>query len=444
MAYGDAQRLREEHGKLVEKISEMQQTLEREDRGFTPEEKETWQNLVAQEDQLSQRVDAAIKLETASTRYRDEDLEEHDRQVFEDRKAANQTSENRGLTAIECNKALRGWFLGGEASTEDSELARRAGLSGNVINLQMRHEDGVPKTMEDINRIYREKRAQSLTAAAGGYTVPDEMMRAIEVSMLTFGNVRAAATVITTTTGADLPIPTVNDTGNVGVILAENTQIAQQDMTFAQLVLNAYKYSSKGILVSAELMQDSSVNLPAFIGERLGERIARITNQHFTTGTGSSQPNGIVTAAGDSGVTTASNTAITWPELMSLKHSVDPAYRVGGAWMCDDAIVKLMKTMLDSTNRPIWQQSIVPGQPASLDGDPVIVNNDMATGSAAKALIYGNLAKYIVREVRGITVLRLDERYADYHQTGFLAFARYDGDLLDAGTDPVKYLTLAT
>jgi hypothetical protein len=35
---------------------------------------------------------------------------------------------------------------------------------------------------------------------------------------------------------------------------------------------------------------------------------------------------------------------------------------------------------------------------------------------------------------------RLDERYAEKDQTGFIAFVREDGNLLDAGTDPVKAL----
>jgi HK97 family phage major capsid protein len=52
--------------------------------------------------------------------------------------------------------------------------------------------------------------------------------------------------------------------------------------------------------------------------------------------------------------------------------------------------------------------------------------------------VFGDLSKYKIREVRDIQVLRLVERYADYHQVGFLAFARYDGDLLNAGTAPVK------
>ena len=52
--------------------------------------------------------------------------------------------------------------------------------------------------------------------------------------------------------------------------------------------------------------------------------------------------------------------------------------------------------------------------------------------------IFGALNKYLIRDVVGITLLRLDERYADFHQVAFLAFARADGNLLNAGTNPVK------
>jgi HK97 family phage major capsid protein len=433
--------LKERYSAKAKAMRDLHDGAEKEDRGFTDEEKQKWEALRDEVDDLKERIETREELEAdyAAQAFDDEQREEEERETRDTRRSLGQ--EDRPLTRAEQRTAFRAWANPADATADEQRLAARAGLSGNRLELNFRWEGRPPRTIEEVDKLYR---AQSLTAAEGGYTVPDEMMRAIETSLLTFGNVRGAATVIPTTTGADLPIPTCNDTGNVGAILAENTQVAAQDLTFAQLVLNAFKYSSKLVLVSVELMQDSSVNLPQYLGERLGERIARITNQHFTTGDASSKPNGIVTAAGDSSVTTASNTAVTFSEMMSLKHAVDPGYRVGASWMMDDAIVKILKTQLDSTNRPIWQPSIIPGAPSVYDGDPVIVNNDMATGSAAKAIIYGNLKKYLVREVRGVTLLRLDERYADYHQVGFLAFARYDGDLLDAGTDPVKYATLAT
>ena len=83
----------------------------------------------------------------------------------------------------------------------------------------------------------------------------------------------------------------------MGVILNENTQVANQDVAFSQLILDAWKYSSKQVLVSVELLQDSAVPLGEILGRLLGERIGRITNTHFTVGTGVSMPLGIVPAA---------------------------------------------------------------------------------------------------------------------------------------------------
>jgi HK97 family phage major capsid protein len=64
-------------------------------------------------------------------------------------------------------------------------------------------------------------------------------------------------------------------------------------------------------------------------------------------------------------------------------------------------------------------------------------------GSSAKKVIFGDLSKYIVRDVRDFTLLRLDERFAELGQVAFLAFSRHDGDLLNAGTNPVKYMQQA-
>jgi HK97 family phage major capsid protein len=86
------------------------------------------------------------------------------------------------------------------------------------------------------------------------------------------------------------------------------------------------------------------------------------------------------------------------------------------------------------------------GAPGTLLGYPYWVNNDMstATTTGTRAVLFGALQKYLIREAIGITLLRLDERYADYHQVAFLAFARADGNLLNAGTNPVKYLAYTT
>lgn len=349
--------------------------------------------------------------------------------------------------------ALRGWFLTGTDKPvlpEHRAAAERIGLNLDQRALILNFAKRAPRTMRDLHDWETESRAQTLTTSGGGYTVPDELMQALEKALLWYGGMRQAATILRTDTGADLPIPTANDTGQVGMILDINTQVTNQDVTFGQMVMKAWKYSSKQVLVPVELMQDSAVNLPAMLGEMLGERIGRIQNTHFTTGAGTTLPFGIVVQA-VAGPTGTAGGGITYANLVDLEHSVDVAYRrQGAAFMMADLKVAVLKKLVDGQQRPIWypadQAGMAQGAPATLLGYPVYINNDMSVGvtTGTRAVLFGALQKYMIRDVLGVTLLRLDERYADFHQVAFLAFARADGNLLNAGTNPVKYLGLTT
>ena len=94
----------------------------------------------------------------------------------------------------------------------------------------------------------------------------------------------------------------------------------------------------------------------------------------------------------------------------------------------------------NGTGVPLWSPSLGAGQPDTILGYPYVINQSITTpATSVKSILFGDFSKYLIRDVRDVTLLRLDERFADYHQVGFLAFSRHDGDLLDAGTDPVKY-----
>jgi HK97 family phage major capsid protein len=318
----------------------------------------------------------------------------------------------------------------------------------------MRASDLKNPSQHDVENWRTEHRA-ALTAAqstttTGGYTVADATMQALEQALLAFGGMRQVATILRTDTGGPLPIPTTNDTTAKGRLISENSVTTETEMTFGQLVLDSWKYSSDYILASVEFLQDSSIDVPGFLGTALGTRIARLQNDHFTTGTGSSQPNGIVTAATTSSVTFAGTSTIIYDDVVNLIHSVDPAYRNNGRFMFHDGALKMLKKIKvlqysgDTTGYPLWQPSLTMGQPDMIGGYPYIVNQSMTTpATGVKSILFGDFSKYIIRDVRDVTLLRLDERFAEYHQVAFLAFARSDGDLLDAGTHPVKYGTQA-
>jgi len=291
------------------------------------------------------------------------------------------------------------------------------------------------------------RNAQTIgTGSSGGYTVPQGFWAAVQAAMKFYGGMRQAKTFkLGTDSGNPLPIPTSDDTSNVGELIAEDVQVAAQDIAFGAVTLNAYKFSSKLILIPYELLQDSGVDIEAFVSSRIGERLGRIQNTLFTTGTGSSQPQGIVTGAtlGKTG-TTGQTTTLIYNELVDLKYSVNRAYRDTAQWMMNDATLAAILKLVDGASRPLFESaynvSLKTGEPDTLLGQGVIVNNDVAVMAAsAKSVLYGAFNSYWIRDVKAMMLLRLVERYADYGQVGFIAFSRADGKLVDAGTHPVKY-----
>lgn len=280
------------------------------------------------------------------------------------------------------------------------------------------------------------------TPTAGGYFVPEGFARRIEEALLAFGGMRSVATIMPTDTGEDIHMPTSNDTTNTGEILAEGTQVSEQDATIGVRVLKAFMYSSKRLNVSLQLLQDSAFDIEGWLAGLLAIRIGRITNTHFTTGVGANQPSGIANDA-TLGVTgaTGQTTSVTWDELIDLEHTVDPAYRSNARYMFRDATLQFLRKVKDGEGRYLWQPAQPTGGfPATVNGFPYTLNSDVAAMAAsARSIFFGDLRKYIIRDVRGFALRRLEELRADYAQVVFLGFSRHDGVLLDAGTNPVKY-----
>lgn len=281
------------------------------------------------------------------------------------------------------------------------------------------------------------------TGAGGGFTVPQGFSHQIEDAEKEFGAMLAdnGQTFFDTDSGNAIPWPTDNDTGNTGEQLGENTGTAEQDVTFGSVTFDSYMYSSKLVRVSFQLLEDSAFDLNGFLSRKLGERIGRIVNQRLTTGTGTAQPNGIVTAAalGKTG-TAGQTTSVVYNDLVDLEHSIDPAYRKRARWMMADSSLKVIKKMVDGQSRPLWMPGIAVGAPDTILGYRYVINQDVPVMAAsAKSILFGAVEKYVVRRVRQIGLLRLQERYAEALQVGFIAYQRFDGDLLDAGTNPVKY-----
>lgn len=293
-----------------------------------------------------------------------------------------------------------------------------------------------------------ESRAQTAgTTTAGGYTVPTELMNQIAKAMKAWGPMydEDVATSITTSSGNPMKLPTVDDTAVVAVAHTEGTALTDDggsDVTFGQKSLDAYAFDTEFIRFSWELDTDSIFSMEALLGDLLGERLSRIANTQLTTGTGSSAPNGVVTASA-LGKTAAGAAAITSDEIIDLLHSVDPAYRTSpkAAFMFNDATLQYIRKLKDGQGNYLWQMGdVTKGAPGTLLGYRYWVNQAMASiATAQKTVLFGDFGKYFVRKVGSPVIGVMRERF--WPDMGIAGLIRFDGELSHSGA--IKHLIQA-
>lgn len=291
------------------------------------------------------------------------------------------------------------------------------------------------------------------TGSEGGYTVATEYFRQLTEAMKAFGGIRSVASVIQTGTGAQMNFPTADATSEEGEIVGQNAAVTAGETTFGNLSMDVYKYSSKKIAVPFELIQDSMFDIEGYINALLALRIGRITAKHFTVGTGTSQPKGIVTGstAGKTGATGQTLT-VTYDDLVDLEHSVDPVYRgaPGVGYMLHDSSLKVVRKIKDTQGRPIfvpgYEQGNPGGAPDRLLGRPIVISQEMPVMAAnAKSILFGDFKRYLIREVMDLTLFRMaDSAFILNGQIGFVAFNRQGGNLIDVGGAVKHYANSAT
>jgi HK97 family phage major capsid protein len=440
----DVMKMRQERARLWEACKKIHEVAQKEERDLTGEEQEKWDRQCAEIDSLKAKIDRqerhdAIEAELSEKAAGDASRVE---KAWRDRLKASKGDYQRELnrpdrpTTEDQNRAFQGWCLrqcNVETKREHEEAAAKCGFNLDQEIYEIRLQP-------DYDQIRREVRMNT-TATTGGDVIPEGFVNSLERSLLYYGGMRQVSTVIRTATGNDLPWPTTDDTSNTGAIVVESANASVDDIATSAVTFNAYKYTSKIIKVTSELLQDSAFNLAAILGSMLGERIGRITNANFTTGTGSAQPKGIVVCA-SAGVTHDISSGTLSDDIIDLVHSVDPAYRgqPGTGFMMHDTSVAKVRKLKDSNNQYLWQPGMQLGVPDRLFGYPVTINQDMAYSWSATddPIIFGALRKYVIRDAGPIRLRRLVELYAVSDHEGFVAFSRHDGDMLDAGTDPVK------
>jgi HK97 family phage major capsid protein len=325
----------------------------------------------------------------------------------------------------------------------DGEKTKTADeMRAKAFNVFLRN--GLGELSQEERQALAEMRAQGVGVNdKGGYTVPKEMQARIVEQMKAYGGIAQVAQILTTSDGRTIEWITADGTTEEGELIGENTAATEADTSFGIANLGAKKLSSKIIRVSNELLQDSAINIESYLADRIAQRIGRAEAKYLIQGTGAgtpAQPKGL--AASVTGTTAAKVAGkVDWLDINALLHSVDPAYRnVGNSRLAfNDNTFKVLKEMVDAQNRPLWLPDVAGVAPSTILGKQYVIDQGIADiAKDAKFLYFGDFNRFVVRRVAYMTLKRLVERYAEFDQTAFLAFHRFDCVLED--TSAIKAL----
>lgn len=242
---------------------------------------------------------------------------------------------------------------------------------------------------------------------------------------------------LNTTSGEDITLPTLT-AYSTATLKAAGSAIAESEPTYSSVTLGAYKY---GLLipVANELIADAGFNISSHLAEQAGNGLGFAVNAALTTGTGTNQPNGVVTAAG-SGITGGTGVAgaFTADNLIDLQYSLDGAARrlPGVAYMTNTQSLGAMRKLKDNAGQYLYQVGV--GTPDTFAGYNVVENPAMAaTGTTALSVLFGHMPSYKVRVAGGLQVATSTDYAFNTDVTTFRVMMRVDGDLTHAGH--IKY-----
>ncbi|WP_433114282.1 phage major capsid protein [Micromonospora sp. CA-246542] len=284
-----------------------------------------------------------------------------------------------------------------------------------------------------------QRAALSLTSANGGYLVPFTLDPSVILTNSGSANpYRRIASIKQTGTNE------WNGVSSAGVNagwLAEGAEASDNTPTFGQVKIPVHK-AAAWVFGSFEVLQDSDFasELPMLMADAKD----RLEEAAFTTGTGSGQPKGIITAATTT-VTAGGTGAYAVADVYALQAAVPPRWRDKGSWVMNMSTVNRTRQFDTAGGSSFWA-NLGAGTPERLLGRPVYESSTIASTltTGSKIAVYGDFSQYAIVDRIGMSLMYepmikgANERPTG--QAGWFAFWRVGADVLT----PNAFRTLVT
>ena len=182
--------------------------------------------------------------------------------------------------------------------------------------------------------------------------------------------------------------------------------------------------------ISRSLINNAQFNIVDFVVSEMADSIARFIEHELLVGT-PSKVEGLSKLTNS--VTTASGTAITADEVITLHDTIKDAYQNGAIWIMSSKTRTALRKLKGSDGRYLLNDDISSPFGTTLLGKPVYVSDNMPEiGAGNTAIYYGNMKGLATKFNEEINVQVLREKYADEHAVGVIGWFEFDSKVQNA------------
>lgn len=298
------------------------------------------------------------------------------------------------------------------------------------------------RSFMQTNRIDAEYRDVLTTSTSGAAVIPQLFNPELVTAIREFAPVLDIVdNRVTDNNGAPMKMSLVNYTSTVLPLVAEGTAFPEIDPTYTSTIVSVDKLG--GIVkISSEELADSNFNLTSWLTQQWAN-VYGVSLEHYVTNGNASNITGFLTVAG-AGPTTATTDAIAYPDVAALFGSVTAAYARNGSFQMNTATRAYLMGLTATTGQLIFDLNPQGNPFSTIFGRPVIINDSLPTiATGNKPILFGDFKLgYLLRTDGSPTIKRLDERYADTDEVGFIIRTRAGSVSKNAGISPFNALVV--
>ena len=272
--------------------------------------------------------------------------------------------------------------------------------------------------------LIRENRTGEMTKSDNGAVIPTTIANRILDTVKQIAPLYNLATKFNVKGKLDFPVAKKSITT---AYATEFTALTSSNVGFDKRTLDGFLVGALS-KVSVSLINNSQFDIVSYVVNKVAESIALFLEKEIISGEGTTKMTGVLVDTLVKAVDTVGDTP-TADEFIAIQVAVPQQYQAGAMWLVSNKTLLAMRQMKDENGRYFLQNDLTNGFGYTFLGKPVMVSDQMVDTN----VVYGDFSGYFVNIHEGSSIKVLNEKYADEHAVGVVAWLEVDGKVMEEG-----------